>query len=494
MKASLVRATELHTGGRRLEASYHASEGGNAQRILRRWVNTIVSSSLSAPPQKWIDERAEGQTRRLDRLREVCTPGGVFIPGRFRRVYVDDPVCGWPWLSPSDMLRTDLGITRWVSRKFTPDPAALRLRSGWILLSRSGTIGNVVYVRQDMEDLTGSDDIIRIVADPARIHPGYLYTFLANPLGKALIAQNTYGAVVPHIEAHHVAGLPVPRLGTTIEADIHDLVEQAAKLRIEANKLLTEATTKVLQCAGLRRLAHHEALTKGCWCFSLPRGQYGEFALTAWTYNPVTGRISEQVRAGDYRPLGELVLPRGIYYGHQFKRLDADPSRGIRLLSQAQVFQDQPQGRWISTRSVPDYREYMVGDGIILVAAQGTMGEGELFGHCQFSRRNFENRMITQHILRVAPNPERVNPGYLFAFLSSEYGFQLLRSTACGTKLLGFILGLVERIPIPLARREIQDEIGGMVYKAYDNRADALQLENQAQALLTEALTAEAAT
>lgn len=62
-------------------------------------------------------------------------------------------------------------------------------------------------------------------------------------------------------------------------------------------------------------------------------------------------------------------------------------------------------------------------EGAILVAAQGTMGDNELYGRCQFSHRNFENRMITQHILRIIPDSDRVNPGYLFAFLSSEYGF-----------------------------------------------------------------------
>jgi type I restriction enzyme S subunit len=130
----------------------------------------------------------------------------------------------------------------------------------------------------------------------------------------------------------------------------------------------------------------------------------------------------------------------------------------------------------------------MVPDGAILVAAQGTMGDSEIFGHCQFSHRNFEDCMITQHILRVIPDPDRVNPGYLFAFLSSEYGFHLFRSTECGTKLLGFILGLVEQMPVPMTSQVGQNEIGGMVYRAFDNRADALEAEDEAQSLLRKAL------
>jgi type I restriction enzyme S subunit len=162
------------------------------------------------------------------------------------------------------------------------------------------------------------------------------------------------------------------------------------------------------------------------------------------------------------------------------------------LLSQGHVFEERPRGRWISRHSVTDYRDYMAPDGVTLVAAQGTMGDSEVFGHCQFSHRNFDNCMITEHILRIVPNSSIVNPGYLFAFLSSEYGFHLFRSTARGTKLLGFILGLVARMPIPMVAESFQNEIGKSVYQAYDNRADALALEDQAQVLLVKALGIQA--
>ena len=93
------------------------------------------------------------------------------------------------------------------------------------------------------------------------------------------------------------------------------------------------------------------------------------------------------------------------------------PHVGIELLSQSHVFQERPAGRWISKNSVSDYREYVVPDGAILVAAQGTMGDNELFGHCQFSHRNFENRMITQHILRVIARSSEDQPWVLVCLL-----------------------------------------------------------------------------
>ena len=98
----------------------------------------------------------------------------------------------------------------------------------------------MAYVRQDMDGLVGSDDIIRIVADPGRIPSGYLYAWLSSPLARALIEQQTYGAVIPHIEAHHVVDLPVPRLDAAIEQRIHELVERAAAAESKGHSALCQ--------------------------------------------------------------------------------------------------------------------------------------------------------------------------------------------------------------------------------------------------------------
>ena len=101
------------------------------------------------------------KSNRVDLLYNVCERNGIFIPGRFARIYVDDPDYGEPWLSPSDMQKSDLSNVRYVSSKYTPNIDGLRVHHQWILLSRSGTIGNLVYVRQDMDGMVGSPLFLR---------------------------------------------------------------------------------------------------------------------------------------------------------------------------------------------------------------------------------------------------------------------------------------------------------------------------------------------
>ena len=115
----------------------------------------------------------------------------------------------------------------------------MALHERMILITCSGTIGNMRVCNANFDGAVGSPDLIRIVAEPqAKFLPVTSMPGLSSPLAHALIEQKTYGAVVPHIEAHHVVDLPVPRLDAATEQRIHELVERAAVLKAEANEAL----------------------------------------------------------------------------------------------------------------------------------------------------------------------------------------------------------------------------------------------------------------
>ena len=242
MKTAITSAEKLHDSGRRLDASYHASDGIKALHFIRRWAGQPEQPAAPALGRTRDRRRTTYGTYRLDPLEEVCLPGGIFIPSRFKRIFVDDLDHGVPYLTGGSIMQADpLMGARYLSYRFTANLDELALHERMILVTCSGTIGNSVYVNANFKDAVGSPDLLRIVADPAKIPPGYLYAFLSSPLGKALIEQKTYGAVVPHIEAHHVTDLPIPRLDPATELRIHELIERAAALRVEANEKLAQA-------------------------------------------------------------------------------------------------------------------------------------------------------------------------------------------------------------------------------------------------------------
>ena len=89
----------------------------------------------------------------------------------------------------------------------------------------------MAYVRPDMDGMWSfSEHVMNVVPDPDRILPGYLYAFLSSKFGVPLVVGGTYGAIIQHIEPHHIANLPVPRLGEKIETRVHRLIQEAAEL------------------------------------------------------------------------------------------------------------------------------------------------------------------------------------------------------------------------------------------------------------------------
>ena len=89
MKTATTTAAQLEEAGRRLDASYHASEGMRAHHFIRQWAGQTEHPEPIA--KGTTKERTQTYSkRRLDTVAEVCMPGGIFIGGRAKRIYVVD--------------------------------------------------------------------------------------------------------------------------------------------------------------------------------------------------------------------------------------------------------------------------------------------------------------------------------------------------------------------------------------------------------------------
>ena len=136
------------------------------------------------------------------------------------------------------------------------DIDALRVKRGQVLLTCSGTVGNCTYVRNTLDNLIFSHDLIRI--EPKEYN-GFIYAFLKSGIGRLLITTNNYGAVIKHIESKHLNDIPIPNPPPLLKQEIHNLIEESFKLRDESNELMDE--TQVLLKEALQ-LPKVEALQK----------------------------------------------------------------------------------------------------------------------------------------------------------------------------------------------------------------------------------------
>jgi type I restriction enzyme, S subunit len=189
---------------------------------------------------------------------------GIFHAGRIKRHWVIDPEYGVPFLSSTDILQADLSHLSLISKQVITENPQLTIRKDWILITRSGSIGRMAYARPDMDEMACSEDVLRVVPNPDRILPGYVYAFLSSKFGVPLVVGGTYGAIIQHIEPHHIASLPVPRLSEEIEVKAHRLVREAAELRTRAAGTMEEAKWLLTQMSGMHNLIPTSSPTPFC--------------------------------------------------------------------------------------------------------------------------------------------------------------------------------------------------------------------------------------
>ncbi|MFF0711221.1 methylation-associated defense system restriction endonuclease subunit S MAD5 [Streptomyces bauhiniae] len=454
-----------------------------AEQGLRLDASPYVSGSLKT--KKLLE-----QLPKTEPLASLTTGhnGGIFNGPMFRRVYLTDSEHSVPFLGTKDMMAADLtGLPR--LRKSDAESATLsylRLKPGMTLISCSGfNAGRRAYVRPDMGDCWSSQDTLKVEPDPEKIKSGYLYAFLLSRFGESLVRGSVYGSAVKHIEPHHIAGLPVPRLGAAFESHIHDLIEECARLRAEFQSSSVSATEDLFKSIGLPELIdvhwHQQERDLGFEVSTL-----GPTSLRALNFAPRARRLAEKLGSVPGKALGEICSGGQLGSGVRFKRVDSNPEHGVQLIGQRQGFWLKPEGRWISAEQAPS--GIFARDETIMIAAQGTLGENEVFCRPVFITGSWLKYVYTQHFLRVVSGDPDIPGAYLFAFFRSEAAFRLLRSLSVGGKQQDVHEGLRAQIPVPLAPPADRARIAAIVRYAYQCRDRADVLEDKALALLTTAI------
>ena len=209
-----TKARAMFRVGRRLEANYHNPLARAAERAIQ-------SSSLH------IDI--------LDALVER-----VYVPGRFKHVYGDE---GIPYLDSAQILEVAPDIDKNVLSLKGEKQNDYLVDAGTLLMPCSGQlhgiIGSVVLATDWHENKVLTNHILRIVPkSKPEIRIGYLQTVLSHPVfGRPRVLKGASGSSVPEISPGDVRMLSVPRLPAVVEGRIADLMEEASKLRTQADEL-----------------------------------------------------------------------------------------------------------------------------------------------------------------------------------------------------------------------------------------------------------------
>jgi type I restriction enzyme S subunit len=422
--------------------------------------------------------------------------GGIYTPPihNFSRNYVQSAEHGVPFLGSTTMLRADLEHLPLLAKKdaYSPKLRPLRLEPGMTLISASGTIGRVAYVRPDMDGIWSSGDVMKVCPNRSLIRPGYLHAFLASGHGVSLVSAGTYGSIIQHIEASHLAELPVPRLADGEEARIAELVDEAAQCRTKAARLKAEARAALEDHLQLSR--PDDAIADTPIAFdvglsALDRGTPVGLRLDARFFKPRAQRAADELvavasRRGHKRV--RLSMVARVFTPGIFKRLHVDdPSYGYAYYSGSELFQYSPEPRGFLSRRAPGIEEYLVQKDWLLIQDAGQIGG--LIGKVTRVSPTIDGAVVSNHLMRVVAETP-LDAAFLFALLTSDHGQRVIVRHAFGSSIPQLDPKQIGSIEVPWPQEAARVEVAEGVLEAWQLEDRATEAERDAIQQMEDAL------
>lgn len=451
----------LFENGLRLEANVYATEAQIARQII-----------------------AECKYGYLPLYGENGLLKHAFNPARFKRTYLgklSENAVGF--LGSAEMLELEPRVLKYLP-KDQCEKLNLLVEKGQILISCSGTIGNLTIVTDTLSKYSVSQHVIRMIA---KEYSGYIYVFLKSQIGQTILKSNNYGAVIQHIEPSHLVNIPVPNAPKLLQSHIHHIVIESFNLRDESNALITQARAKLqtaLKLPAVEELNPPANGDNGLRSFSVNVADLNQ-RLEANYHNPLAQAITQHLHqhAAQVLALGDKQITQKIILAGRFKRIYVDEKLGVPFLGGKEILELDPRGdKYLSLKHhgkrITD--QLTLDENMILITCSGTIGKVNIVP------KHWQGWAGSQHILRAVPASTEW-AGYLYAWLSSEWALPLIRRHTYGAVVFEIDQYQLAEVPVPLlADEDLMHEINTLVLHANELRYTAFIKEQEALRLFNE--------
>ncbi|KGI21172.1 restriction endonuclease subunit S [Hoylesella timonensis] len=382
---------------------------------------------------------------------------------------------GVPFLGSSEMLEIKPIPQKFVDKKYTKQYG---VKDGQILLSRSGTIGNITYVNNTLRKCCISEHAIRISAENA----GYIYAFFATEIGKAIVRSFTYGAVVDEIEPEHLCNIPIPNAPEEIKRLIHEAIVASYDLRDQSNALIDEAQQLLYDALQIPERPNltpqYYAPEAGFRNYTVPLSKLNN-RLDASYHLPEVDEIINLISkyAKEVTTLGDPRISKDIILPGRFKRIYVEKEQGVPFFGGKQLLQLNPSGeKYLSFGKHADRieKELSLEENMCLITRSGTIGK------IMIVPKHWTGWVANEHCLRLSPRNKDL-AGYIYAWLSTNYALPLIVRHTYGAVVDEIDDKQLAEVPIPLLQDEaIQQRINDLVLQANELRYQACLKEQEA--------------
>ncbi len=445
MKTSTVNKNDIFGASLRFDPSFHLSEGVKVRSQLHKspYGLSIVGDSAS----------------------------DVFYGNIFSRVFVKKPDHGVPYLAASETVLSDINTGRYLSKKQANQLSYLMLKKDWILVTCSGTLGNVTYTNKIFENHIATHDLIRIIPNDRKVNKGTLYAFLSGKYGYYQITQSQFGGVVKHINESHMRSIIVPNFPTTFQKEVDDLIQQSAKLREQAAAKLDEAKELVnvfcnhtfKKTDGFKYQATNASKINSSYNTRIDAPYFINDGVE-WTLSSP----KKTVRLGD--------LDITSWYPGIFKRIYVQ--NGYPYIKGSSLFETNPFRRCdqLSKSRTPMLDQLGLKEGMLMMSCAGICGQVKMI------TKEYEEKgaIGSPDIIRLISNDSLITTEYLFVYFQLPAVYDFLQSLKYGSVIERFDIGNIENTPIVEPSKELSAKTTELVKQYMDCTYRAFCAEEKA--------------
>lgn len=409
MRTSRINIQTVRSSSFRIDPSYHLSDA------------VLLSEKLHSLPYP------------LVAIKEVVDK--VFYGNIFTRIYVKDAKYGVPYLAASDTVLSNIDTGVYLSRKQASLLNHLFLKKDWILITCSGTIGNVTYTTKEFENKIATHDLIRIIPNDNKILRGFLYAYLASKYGKIQLTQSSFGAVIKHINIDHISAISVPQFDSSFQKKVDALVRDSAKLRDEAKMALIEATSYFNKRfpIGAQTTRFFSKSIHSLYSNWASFNNNLEVAAFVNLYSHNSFKIKEKTTK--------------VFAPPMFKHIYLSKDNGYPFMTGGELSgYNIRYYRWLSPRGVGTISDYVINKGTLLLYKSGSL-DG-MIGSTYLVDDTQVGCCLSDHVIRVVFDDLKLSY-WTFAFLKSEGGIRMLKSLATGSAIPFITPERIEEVCVP---------------------------------------------
>lgn len=388
---------------------------------------------------------------------------------------------GLPFLTAGQFFEDFPRVRKWLSKPFVTQVEKRYVDQSWLMLTRSGVIGNVSAVYPHHLGIVITDDLLRIEPKDQDEY-GWLYAYMKTDFFKQIARAAQYGHMIKHIEVTHANEFPVIMPDAATRKAIGDKAADAVRLRGEAWKLRDEAFELLEKEVGLQEDTDLSSRMERSGEVRLSDVLQNRSRLDADSYVGPIGAVDGFISSCEWDYLGELV--KDVVEPTRFKRFYGES--GIPFVGISELFDvNATPTKHIYPKLMKGWQKFMLEPGTLIIARSGQ--KYGILGRVLMLTENHRGMMGSDHLTRIIPDNNKARAGYLLAFLNDpRIGRPSVVRQAFGTSIPELSPVDIKNIRVPRLGGDVESAIADLMDRSVSTSAKADRLENEATKLAQE--------